>query len=602
MDFRRLSLALLLTAGVVFVTPVLFPSMRPVPRTSVTPAPGPAGPSASQESPPGAAGPGGVAGAGTTDPSATRASPPGPVARSTVAQQTVPPADTTPAIPTVVTTPLARYTFSSRGAVLQDASLGAYRSLAAGGDSAVTLARPGEALLTYAVIAGGDTLPLRDVAFTRVDSGGRTVTYDGAAGPGRVRVSYTLPPADAAPIDDYAVGVRITVRDLPTPAFLLTQLPSGIRSEEADTLEDYRHSGAAFKPQGRDAAGVPFGSLDMIRVPGQTAEVPERRVERGPIEWVVTKNKFFAVGLLADTTVSPIAEAQFAARPPHRTPSSFLFLFPTERKVHHAGDAVAVFPLGPGGVAFTAYTGPQSWRRLRALGHDFEHVNPYGGWLQGVVQPFATIVMRLLLWMKAQLAVGYGWILVIFGVAIRIAMWPLMQGSMRTSLKLQRIQPQLQAVQQKYAKQPEKYRDEVMRIYREHDMSPFSAFSGCLPMLLPMPILFAMFFVFQNTIEFRDVPFWWMADISLKDPLYILPVVMGLSMYLTTWIGMRGLPPNPNTKLMLYFLPAMMTVFLLNLAAGLNLYYAAQNLAALPQQWLLARERAKANGGGPAPR
>lgn len=125
-------------------------------------------------------------------------------------------------------------------------------------------------------------------------------------------------------------------------------------------------------------------------------------------------------------------------------------------------------------------------------------------------------------------------------------------------------------------------------------MSPLSMFSGCLPMLLPMPVLFALFFVFQNTIEFRGVSFLWLHDISQKDPFYILPILMGISMYVLTWIGTRNTPPNPQTKMMGYVFPFMMTFLLGNLAAGLNLYYAVQNMAALPQQWLIANERAKA--------
>jgi YidC/Oxa1 family membrane protein insertase len=111
--------------------------------------------------------------------------------------------------------------------------------------------------------------------------------------------------------------------------------------------------------------------------------------------------------------------------------------------------------------------------------------------------------------------------------------------------------------------------------------------------LNPPTVLFALFFVFQNTIEFRGVEFLWLADISQKDPFYILPVVMGGSMFLLSWIGMRNAPPNPQAKIMLYALPLMMMFFLFNFAAGLNLYYAAQNIAALPQQWLIANERAK---------
>lgn len=124
-------------------------------------------------------------------------------------------------------------------------------------------------------------------------------------------------------------------------------------------------------------------------------------------------------------------------------------------------------------------------------------------------------------------------------------------------------------------------------------MSPFSPLSGCLPMLIPMPILYALYFVFENTIAFRGVPFLWMADIAQKDPYYILPILMGVSMFVLSWIGLRTAPPNAQTKMMGYFFPVLMTVFFFRLPAGLNLYYAVTNLVALPQQWLIARERAK---------
>jgi YidC/Oxa1 family membrane protein insertase len=116
---------------------------------------------------------------------------------------------------------------------------------------------------------------------------------------------------------------------------------------------------------------------------------------------------------------------------------------------------------------------------------------------------------------------------------------------------------------------------------------------GCLPMLIPMPILFALYFVFQNTIEFRGVSFFWLPDISLYDPYYITPLLMGVSMFVMSWIGMKGVPPNPQTKMMTYMMPVVMTVVFIKFASGLNLYYAVQNIAALPQQWLLARERTK---------
>jgi YidC/Oxa1 family membrane protein insertase len=228
------------------------------------------------------------------------------------------------------------------------------------------------------------------------------------------------------------------------------------------------------------------------------------------------------------------------------------------------------------------------------MGRDFENANPYGGFLQGIVQPFATIVMRVLLWMHEALRLDYGWVLIIFGVVVRLALWPFNQRAMRTSLKMQALQPELQAVQAKHKSDPQKMQAEIMEVYRRHDMSPFSAVSGCLPMLLPMPVFITLFFVFQNTIEFRGVPFLWLSDISLKDPYYILPVLMGASAYALSWIGLRNAPDNPQAKMMSYIFPVMMLVFFVNAASGLNLYYTVQNLAALPQQWLIANERAKA--------
>ena len=118
-----------------------------------------------------------------------------------------------------------------------------------------------------------------------------------------------------------------------------------------------------------------------------------------------------------------------------------------------------------------------------------------------------------------------------------------------------------------------------------------------VPMLLPLPVLFALFFVFANTIEFRGVPFLWLPDLSRPDPLYVIPLVMGLSMFGLSKVGQVGMEPNPQMKMMLYVMPVMMTFLFLNFASGLNLYYAVSNIASIPQQWMLARERVKRGGG-----
>ena len=158
---------------------------------------------------------------------------------------------------------------------------------------------------------------------------------------------------------------------------------------------------------------------------------------------------------------------------------------------------------------------------------------------------------------------------------------------------MQAVAPLIKETQERHKNDPERLQREMLRLYKEHHVNPFG---GCLPMLIPMPVLFALFFVFANTIEFRGVAFLWLPDLSRADPYYIIPVVMGLSMFVLSKVGQIGVPPNPQTKTMLYFMPVFMTLLLLRFASGLNLYYAVSNIFSIPQQYLIARRRLRDQG------
>ena len=429
----------------------------------------------------------------------------------------------------------------------------------------VPITDPGERLLGLSMLVGRDTLHLDSIPFRGVATT-NGVTFTSVTAP-TVVVSYTF--GDKP----YVLRLSGQAQTASAATELIVALPRQFYSAEADTAEDISHYAFGYKPERSDVESVPFSKLDTAR--GAV------RVDSGPMRWVAARNKYFLVALIA-----PSANADFRTLSMHG-----------ERKVGRMAtraSAVAVAPASGGRFDYELYIGPQSWPALHAVGNDLENVNPYSSFGRTVIQPFATIVMRVLLWMKRTLQVNYGWVLVIFGIVIRLLLWPLNQNAMRSSMKMQRLQPELQEVQRKYKTDPEKQREALMKLYAEHGMSPFSPMLGCLPMLLPMPVLFALFYVFRNTIEFRGVPFLWLPDLTLRDPYYITPIVMGISMFLLSWIGMRNMPPNPQSKVMAYMMPAMMTMFFLNLSSGLNLYYAVQNVAALPQQWLIARERAKA--------
>ena len=501
----------------------------------------------------------------TTAPVATMGAATDSLAAAGATMPVVVPVDTA-----VVKTPVAEYRTTNRGAALIGASLTQYQALSNGGrtrSGTVELALPNERLLGYRLVVPGDTIDLTKQLFRseQTQDGANTVVSYLADLPGKsVAIKYSFLP------DSYRVNVSAAIAGVPENSYLLVDLPPGFRSSESDTTEDHTHLAYAYKPELSGAEGIAFSSLD----PG------EREIDSGPITWGVAKNKYFILGVLAPKGTPGFAEVNVTGGPRINDQAT-------------RGLATLVTPLKAGNAAFEVYAGPQEFKRLVAMGREFETSNPYGGWLQGIVQPFATMVIRLLLWMKATLGLSYGWILVIFGVAIRIMLWPLNQKAMRSSMQMQRIQPEMQAIQQRHKNDPQKLQQAMMQLYKDHGMSPFSSVQGCLPMLIPLPVFFALFFVFQNTIEFRGVPFLWFPDISVKDPYYVIPVLVAATTMLMSWIGMRGMKADANQKMMMYVMPGIMLVFFFSMASGLNLYYFIQNLASLPQQWLISQERRK---------
>jgi YidC/Oxa1 family membrane protein insertase len=421
--------------------------------------------------------------------------------------------------------------------------------------------------LKYQVIANqAASVDLSTVLFSMTRQG-NTLTYHTVAANSTipsVSIQYTFAP------DSYTVHVSGNVVGAKSGDFVVN-LPTTFPITESDTADDRNYLAYAYLSKREGAKNIAFRSLD----PGEQTPIIE------PLVWVAAKSKYFVVGILAPKQGSLLSEATFVGG----TRTS---------KVATNAAATVVVPIHDGVFAFDLYTGPQSLRRLERLGRDFDEVNPYGwAFFRGVMQPIAFGVTQLVLWMHERLALSYGLVVVLLGVLVRLVLWPLNQSAMRSSLKMQELQPKLQVIQNRYKDNPEKQRAEIMKVYNEHGMSPLSPLLGCLPMLLPMPVLFALYFVFRNTIEFRGVSFLWLTDLSSRDPYFILPLIMGISMFLLSWIGMRNSPPNPQAKMMGYMMPVMFVVFLVRAASGLNLYYAVQNLAALPQQWLLARERAK---------
>ena len=514
--------------------------------------------------------------------SSARLAPAAPESAATPASPSASPPvrpSTAPAETVWVTSPLYRLGFSTRGGALVHAELLGYRSFAkADSGRPVQLVRDGAALLAYrrtGGVGGGDTTLVSDWSLTpsaaRVQVGpeGAILTFTGARDRARFALEYRFFPAE------YRFAVRGRMEGFgPAGATLLLGLGDGLRSVEADSMDDFRHYAVvtkATKTQRTD-----FGSLK----PG------DRKILDGPFEWAGVKSKYFFIAALAVEENQPRFGAAVVEGGPRTVSASSLFGRST---VATRAPVAVTLPVPPaGGFDYQLYVGPLEYRRLSQLGHDLDDANPYGGFLQPIIQPVSVLVVNILIWMHDQLRLAYGWVLIIFGILVRLLLWPLNQRAMESSIRMQAVAPLLKQIQDRYKNEPERLQREMMKLYKEHNVNPFG---GCLPMLLPMPVLFALFFVFANTIEFRGVPFLWLPDLSRADPYYIIPIVMGLSMFVLSKVGQIGMPPNPQTKMMLYFMPAFLTLLFLNFASGLNLYYAVSNIFSIPQQYLIAQRR-----------
>ncbi|MGW8264745.1 MAG: membrane protein insertase YidC [Longimicrobiales bacterium] len=471
---------------------------------------------------------------------------------------------------------LYEYTFSNRGARLLSARLLSFPSFTFPGP--VELVSPdGNGALGTRVLIGGDTLDLRDLTFEVQPADGLELpegggerelhfTYRHPTHPFTYEVTYTFHP------DLYIVDVSGRVSGV-DGEILFTDLGSGIPFNEQRERDEARASAYVLNQTQQGIRAEPL------------SRVSERRVEEGPFFWVAFKSKYFVFALLAGATEGE--EAYLGG------------VIVQDGAGEHEAELTATQSLrSDGSFAYRLFMGPQEFARLSNLGEDMQNVNPYGWrFVRPIVRPFVGIIMAILTFLHENLRIGYGWVLVLFGLLMRVVLFPLNQKAMRSQIKNMAVQPLLQEIQAKHKDNPEKLQKEMLKLYKEHGYNPLG---GCLPMLLPWPVLIALFFVFQNTIELRGVPFLWLPDLSAPDPYYILPLFLGVSMFLLQWVSMRSMPQtNQQMKMMMYFMPIMMVFIFFQLASGLNLYYSVANIATLPQQIWIAGERKKAQAKGP---
>ncbi len=465
--------------------------------------------------------------------------------------------------------PLYTVTFSSVGGRIVSVLLPGFQSFTREG--VVELIEEGDpGLLGARLVVGADTVDLRSIAMQAIPAEGLRLEAGGDPGVLSLRatdpssgigyeVAYTFDP------DTYVVEASGSVTGVGR-AILMTDLGWGVAFNEVDEATEAREMAYVVNHLQQ---GIQATQLSDVEAPG---------AEDGPFLWTASKSRYFVVGLL----------------PPAGGAGEYLgglVATPAPEREDRARVAVTQ-AVGDQGFDFRLYVGPQDYALLSAVGSEFQEVSPVGWeWLRPVLRPIVAAIMWVLVFFHENLAIGYGWVLILMGVLMRIVLFPLNHKAMRAQLKNMAVQPLLKDIQTRYKDQPERMQAELMKLYKEHGFNPLG---GCWPILLPWPILIALFFVFRNTIELRGVPFAWLPDLAAKDPIYVLPLLLGASMFVIQWISMRAVADtNPQMKMMLWFMPIFMVVIFVNFPSGLNLYYLSQNVATLPQSWWIAKEREK---------
>jgi YidC/Oxa1 family membrane protein insertase len=397
---------------------------------------------------------------------------------------------------------------------------------------------------------------------TLPDGGHRVVFSAGLEEGVQITKTYTLPAkgylvdldVDISGAAD-AVGYRLIWREAVPPA------------EKSPKLDEQASGTIAL-----------LGSQRETVRPGSFKRSTEKVIE-GNVRWVGVRNKYFmAVVVPPDGSTSRVVA--------------------TGDAVTRASGAEVVMPLlrGAGSDQFKVYLGPIDYDGLKSCGHDLDRAVDLG-W--NIFRPISKALLWLMVWLHSIIP-NYGVVIIIVSALTKVIFYPLTRTSMRSMKAMQHLQPQIKAMQEKYKGDPQRSQAEMMKLYKENKVNPMG---GCLPIVVQMPVFFALYSVLANSIAMRGAGFMlWMNDLSVPDTiatvggfsLHVLPFLL----FVTTILQQKLTPmsADPRQKMMGYMMPAVMLFIFYSFPAGLNLYWTVNNILTVAQQWWIQRE----GSGAPA--
>jgi len=290
--------------------------------------------------------------------------------------------------------------------------------------------------------------------------------------------------------------------------------------------------------------------------------------DEGEIGWYSFEGEYFTALL-----ISPPSEGNFA-----------LVVKGSEKNLLKANGIIPPLSIPPERalkVPYRVYLGPKDIDRLKELGVGAEKLIDFG---------FFAIVAKPLLWflkLTHTVTKNFGIDIIIISILIKIIFLPLTQISFKSMKEMQKVQPEMNRLKQTYKNDKARLQQEIMLLYKRRKINPMS---GCLPMLIQIPVFIALYNALQNAIEMRHAPFFlWIKDLSAKDPIYITPLIMGATMVLQQ--KMTPTAADPTQAKMFMLMPVMFTFLFLNFPSGLVLYWLVSNVLSIAHQYYLNKRR-----------
>lgn len=300
---------------------------------------------------------------------------------------------------------------------------------------------------------------------------------------------------------------------------------------------------------------------DAERIELKAKKLTEPQTYKDNLRWIAQEDKYFFSSLVPSGQV-------------------------IEARAWKAKDSMLVaFKVKEGVNSFVIYAGPKEYDKLAELKLGLEHIVDFG---------FFSILARPLFWLLKffyKYMGNYGWAIVLLTIVTRIPFIPLLNKGQQSMKRMQELQPRLAELKEKYKNDPQKMQKEMMGIYKKHKVNPVG---GCLPMLLQIPVFFALYKILQIAIELRGAPFLlWVTDLSGKDPYYVMPVIMGITMLIQQKMTPTSVDPKQNKIMMI--MPVIFTFMFLNFASGLVLYWLVNNVLGILQQVQTNMKKAKSD-------